>query len=119
MAEFGLKWLWGLRSVWMVLLNFLLALVFVSAERGMRLQASRPNETEGPESSYLLKAINFLWQPDKSGYQHVWPVYSNFSHYYKALSSTSAKPFPIGQSAKQYNYIHRLVNLYEKDPKLF
>ncbi|KAG2699725.1 hypothetical protein I3760_07G203700 [Carya illinoinensis] len=73
MAKFGLKWLWGLRSVWMVSLNFLLALVFVSAERGMRLQASRPNETEGPESSYLLKAINFLWQPDKSGYQHVWP----------------------------------------------
>ncbi|KAB1204396.1 hypothetical protein CJ030_MR8G027189 [Morella rubra] len=74
MAEFGAKWRWGLRSAWMVLLNLLVALVFVSAERNLSLGASRFNGTEGgPESNYLLRAVNFLWQSDKSGYQHVWP----------------------------------------------
>ncbi|XP_059460669.1 sulfite exporter TauE/SafE family protein 3-like [Corylus avellana] len=70
MAEFAGKWWWGLRSVWMVLLNFLLAIVFVSAERDLRIGPSTFNETQ---STYLLRAVNFLWQPDKSSYQHVWP----------------------------------------------
>ncbi|KAG2691803.1 hypothetical protein I3760_08G024000 [Carya illinoinensis] len=76
MAEyFTAKWVWGLRSVWMLSLNYLLALVFASAERWqLRLEDSRLDGTEGgPESSYLLKAVNFLWQPDQSGYHHVWP----------------------------------------------
>ncbi|XP_062165417.1 sulfite exporter TauE/SafE family protein 3-like isoform X2 [Alnus glutinosa] len=71
MTEFAAKWWWGLRSVWMVLLNFLVALVFVSAERDLRLGASTFNATES--TNYLLRAVNFLWQPDQSGYQHVWP----------------------------------------------
>ncbi|GMY17626.1 sulfite exporter TauE/SafE family protein 3-like [Fagus crenata] len=74
MGEFGEKWRWGLRRVWMVVLNFLIALVFVSAQRDLRLNLSSFNGTEGPpESDYILRAVNFLWQPDKSGYQHVWP----------------------------------------------
>ncbi|XP_059460267.1 sulfite exporter TauE/SafE family protein 3-like isoform X2 [Corylus avellana] len=70
MAEFAGKWWWGLRSVWMVMLNFLLAFVFISSERDLRIGTSTFN---GTESSYFLRAVNFLWQPDKSGYQHVWP----------------------------------------------
>lgn len=64
------------RSMLMMMLNFVLAFVFVSAERGLRLEALRFNGTEGSESNYLHKAVNFLWQADKSGYQHVWPVNS-------------------------------------------
>jgi hypothetical protein len=71
MAEFAGKWWWGLRSVWMVLLNFLLAFVFVSAERDLRVG---PSTFNGTQSTYFLRAVNFLWQPDKSSYQHVWPV---------------------------------------------
>jgi len=41
----------------MVLLNFLVALVFVSAERDLRLGASTFNATES--TNYLLRAVNF------------------------------------------------------------
>ncbi|XP_050265328.1 sulfite exporter TauE/SafE family protein 3-like isoform X2 [Quercus robur] len=74
MAEFGAKWRWGLRWVWMVMLYYLIVLVVVSAQRELRLEALSFNGTEGvPESNYLLKAVNFLWQANKSGYHHVWP----------------------------------------------
>ncbi|KAL4603378.1 hypothetical protein ACB092_10G120100 [Castanea dentata] len=76
MAEFGAKWGWGLRWVWMVMMYYLIALVVsgVSAQRELRLEALSFNGTEEiPESNYLLKAVNFLWQANKSGYHHVWP----------------------------------------------
>ncbi|OAY26674.1 sulfite exporter TauE/SafE family protein 3 [Manihot esculenta] len=72
MAEFGGKWR-GLRSVLMVSFNFLIAFVLVSAERGLKREFTRAPETEEGLSSYFLKAADFLWQPDQSGYQHVWP----------------------------------------------
>ncbi|PNS92521.1 hypothetical protein POPTR_018G037400v4 [Populus trichocarpa] len=74
MAEFGGKWR-GLKSVLMVLINFLLAFVFVSAERGLTREATsaRTDETGDSVSSYVLKAVSCLWQPDQRGYQHVWP----------------------------------------------
>ncbi|KAM1312998.1 hypothetical protein ACFX2F_017078 [Malus domestica] len=72
MVAFGAKW-HGLRSVAMVMLHFGAAFVFVSAERGLRLEGSRFNGTEGSESNYFFKAVNFLWQSEKSGYHHVWP----------------------------------------------
>ncbi|XP_057985884.1 sulfite exporter TauE/SafE family protein 3 isoform X2 [Hevea brasiliensis] len=72
MAEFGGKWQ-GLRSVLMLSFNFLLAFVLVSAERGLKREFARVPETEEGLSSYFLKAADFLWQPDESGYQHVWP----------------------------------------------
>ncbi|XP_028802247.1 sulfite exporter TauE/SafE family protein 3-like isoform X2 [Neltuma alba] len=56
-----------------VLFPLFLALVIVSA------QAARvPSETHGSNqtdsfSTYLVKAIDFLWDPARSGYQHVWP----------------------------------------------
>lgn len=31
-------------------------------------------------SDYLLKVVNFLWQPNESSYQHSWPV-SKFSRF--------------------------------------
>lgn len=88
MAVSGTKKL-NVRSMLMMLLNFVLAFVFVSAERGLRLEASRFNGTVGSETNYLLKAVNFLWQPDKSGYQHVWPVngLSLFAFSYLSLFS--------------------------------
>lgn len=64
----------GQRSTSMVLLNILLAFVFVSAERGLKSEFSRLNGKEGSQSNFLQKAANFLWQSDASGYQHVWPV---------------------------------------------
>ncbi|XP_024029939.1 sulfite exporter TauE/SafE family protein 3 [Morus notabilis] len=63
----------GQRSTSMVLLNILLAFVFVSAERGLKSEFSRLDGKEGSQSNFLQKAANFLWQSDASGYQHVWP----------------------------------------------
>jgi hypothetical protein len=102
MAEFAGKWWWGLRSVWMVMLNFLLAFLFVSAERDLRIG---PSTFNGTESSYFLRAVNFLWQPHESGYQHVWPVMFQFSLY--PLPSTT--PFSIiilfSKNVKKYIFI--------------
>ncbi|XP_044471851.1 sulfite exporter TauE/SafE family protein 3-like [Mangifera indica] len=72
MAEFGAKWR-VLRPILMIFFNFLLAFVFAKAERGLTLEASGFNGGEKRESDFLLKAVNFLWQSDQSGYQHVWP----------------------------------------------
>ncbi|PKI66030.1 hypothetical protein CRG98_013615 [Punica granatum] len=74
MALFGAK-LRFLRSFSPVLLNLLFALFFVSAERGLKHErgSSGSDGSEGPFSNYLLKAANFLWQSDQTGYQHVWP----------------------------------------------
>ncbi|KAH8482647.1 hypothetical protein H0E87_029919 [Populus deltoides] len=64
MAEFGGKWR-ALKSVLMVLINFLLAFVFVSAERGLTREATsaRTDETGDSVSSYVLNAeMKFGWQ---------------------------------------------------------
>lgn len=45
-------------------------LVAVSADRSLKGE----HATESvPISNYLYRAVNFLWKPDESGYQHVWP----------------------------------------------
>lgn len=52
--------------------GFLLASAeLVSADRRLR---SEPDKDDREESGYLLKVVNFLWQPNESSYQHVWPV---------------------------------------------
>lgn len=61
----------GLRSAAVVALSFLLASALASAERHLLMDSSESEETV---SDYLLKVVNFLWQPDKSTYEHVWPV---------------------------------------------
>ncbi|KAG7567770.1 Transmembrane protein TauE-like [Arabidopsis thaliana x Arabidopsis arenosa] len=77
MAKLRSKWL-GLRSVIMVLINFSLAFAFVSAERrifkGKSLRLNS-DETRENESSFFLKAVNFLWESDQIGYRHVWPEF--------------------------------------------
>ncbi|KAJ0031977.1 hypothetical protein Pint_12793 [Pistacia integerrima] len=72
MADFGAKWrVW--RPILMIFFNFVLAFVFAKAERGLKLEASGFNGGAKHESDFLLKAVNFLWQSDQSGYHHVWP----------------------------------------------
>ncbi|KAF8400795.1 hypothetical protein HHK36_014097 [Tetracentron sinense] len=72
MAEIGVIWQ-SMRLMAMIALSFLLASVFVSAERRLKQDHSRYNETKEVESDYLLKVVKFLWQSGQLGYQHVWP----------------------------------------------
>lgn len=73
-----------LSIVTMVLFSFFMAVMFVSAERSMKLQLPADQLHEASAfvngkqqlsnlSDYILKATDFLWQSDQSGYQHVWP----------------------------------------------
>ncbi|XP_038985028.1 sulfite exporter TauE/SafE family protein 3-like [Phoenix dactylifera] len=67
------KWLW---PVVVICLSFLLTAAMASAERGPKSEASGDDvsvEEEMGASDYLLKAVNFLWQPNESSYHHVWP----------------------------------------------
>ncbi|KAJ6732445.1 hypothetical protein OIU79_003537 [Salix purpurea] len=72
MAALGAKFL-SLRPAAILLFIFMLASVFISAERSINHEASRLSEAEELEPNYLVKIISFLWQSDESGYQHVWP----------------------------------------------
>ena len=71
MAGFGTRWL-----MLTILCGFLVAFTFVSGERRFKHEASTFNITTEADfgSNYLYKALNFLWQSDRSGYHHVWPV---------------------------------------------
>ncbi|XP_022754558.1 sulfite exporter TauE/SafE family protein 3-like [Durio zibethinus] len=70
MEQFGVKRR-VLRSILLDFLNFALAFMLVSAERSLKHgESARESETN---NNYFLKAINFLWQSDQSGYNHVWP----------------------------------------------
>lgn len=59
-----------------VVWSFLLAAIFVSAERGLKIETLSRNETGNDDSSshMLNSVVNFLWQADGFGYHHVWPV---------------------------------------------
>jgi hypothetical protein len=74
MTKLRSKWL-GLRSVTIFLINFSLAFAFVSAERRGKSLRLSTDETRENESSFFLKAINFLWESDQIGYRHVWPEF--------------------------------------------
>ncbi|KAK8980250.1 hypothetical protein V6N11_061464 [Hibiscus sabdariffa] len=70
MAQFGVKRS-VLRSVLLNFLNFGIAFMLVSAERSLKHgETTKESETN---NNYFLKAINFLWKSDESGYHHVWP----------------------------------------------
>ncbi|CAA2961650.1 sulfite exporter family 3-like [Olea europaea subsp. europaea] len=76
MARNQEKWR-AYRPLYIVVFNFLLASVIVSAERSLKLEALSNNangisnpDSEPDESTNLM---NFLWQANKSGYKHVWP----------------------------------------------
>ncbi|CAM8964140.1 unnamed protein product [Rhodiola kirilowii] len=70
MADAGAKWML-LRSMTTIACSFVLAAVFVSAERSITLEAT--GTMENPDDDLLLKVVNFFWQSGQSGYQHVWP----------------------------------------------
>ncbi|CAM8916314.1 unnamed protein product [Rhodiola kirilowii] len=62
----GLKWE-IVRSMVTIGCSFAMASLLVSAERGLRME--RPVQ----KSDFILESLEFLWQSDKSGYQHIWP----------------------------------------------
>ncbi|XP_028802250.1 sulfite exporter TauE/SafE family protein 3-like [Neltuma alba] len=55
-----------------VFLPLLLALVIVSAQARVPSDKSGANQAD-PFSTFLVKAMDFLWIPRRSGYEHVWP----------------------------------------------
>ncbi|XAR69310.1 hypothetical protein NMG60_11000849 [Bertholletia excelsa] len=72
MAESGSRWR-VLRSISRIAWSFLLVSMLVSAERGLKQQASTFSPAESAGRDYLKRVMNFLWQSNESGYQHVWP----------------------------------------------
>lgn len=76
----GAQWR-GRRSVTMIFVNLTFALLLASAERGLKLNREPSGVDEAPGETvpgFLSRAVNFLWRSDGAGYQHVWPVNSDF-----------------------------------------
>ena len=65
----------GLRSVAPIALSFLSAAIMVAADRRMKHEgiAGDISPDSGPDL-LIIKLARFLWRPDDSSYQHVWPV---------------------------------------------
>ncbi|RZS25492.1 hypothetical protein BHM03_00058697 [Ensete ventricosum] len=73
-GDMGLKWRSG--RLWTAVLVTLVAAVVVVADRGLKPEEVAADVVAAEEvglSDYVLKVVDFLWQPDKSSYQHVWP----------------------------------------------
>lgn len=72
------KWRRAFGPLFTVVWSFALASIFVSAERSLKQESMSYNASEtsprGSDSDLLTSVLNFLWQGDESGYQHVWPV---------------------------------------------
>ncbi|XP_029121349.2 sulfite exporter TauE/SafE family protein 3-like [Elaeis guineensis] len=67
------QWLW---AAVVMGLSFLLAAAMASAERGPKSEDLGDDsfvEEEMGALDYVLKVVNFSWQPNESSYQHVWP----------------------------------------------
>ncbi|CAN4120220.1 unnamed protein product [Withania somnifera] len=62
-----------LRPVLSISCSFLLAAIFVSAERSFKKEGFEQNAAEVSDADYLSAVVNFLWKPNESGYRHVWP----------------------------------------------
>ncbi|PHU03974.1 hypothetical protein BC332_29225 [Capsicum chinense] len=61
-----------LRPLLSISWSFLLAAIFVSAERSFKRETIIDKNATSDEH-YLSAVVNFLWKPNESGYQHVWP----------------------------------------------
>ncbi|CAB4272618.1 unnamed protein product [Prunus armeniaca] len=74
MAQVGLEW-WSLRRrAAMVVIGFLLAAsVVASAQETLEQDASSYSGTNKFQPDYFDRVLNFLWQPGRLGYEHVWP----------------------------------------------
>ncbi|KAG6501192.1 hypothetical protein ZIOFF_041065 [Zingiber officinale] len=67
---------WGSGMLWTTLLVSLMVAASVAAERGIRPEIAVGDAVEAEEvglSDYMLNVVNFLWRPNESSYQHVWP----------------------------------------------
>lgn len=75
MAQVGLEW-WSLRRrAAMVVIGFLLAAsVVASAQETLEQDASSYSGNDKFQPDYFDRVLNFLWQPGRLGYEHVWPV---------------------------------------------
>nr|GME09561.1 sulfite exporter TauE/SafE family protein 3-like [Ipomoea batatas] len=71
----GVRGKWRLlRPLMSISWSFLLAAVFVSAERSFKKEAiGGSNVIDYADADYLSGFAKFLWQPSESGYEHVWP----------------------------------------------
>nr|GMC46631.1 sulfite exporter TauE/SafE family protein 3-like [Ipomoea batatas]GMC49053.1 sulfite exporter TauE/SafE family protein 3-like [Ipomoea batatas]GMD31554.1 sulfite exporter TauE/SafE family protein 3-like [Ipomoea batatas]GME05464.1 sulfite exporter TauE/SafE family protein 3-like [Ipomoea batatas] len=68
----GVRGKWRLlRPLMSISWSFLLAAVFVSAERSFKKEAIGGSNVIDYADADFAK---FLWQPSESGYEHVWPM---------------------------------------------
>ncbi|XP_057968099.1 sulfite exporter TauE/SafE family protein 3-like isoform X2 [Malania oleifera] len=73
MAETGSKF-WDLRLLVVVVISVLLIVfVLVSTKPSLGDEALTSAETEEVESDFIVKVLNFLWQPGRLRYERVWP----------------------------------------------
>ncbi|KAG2722923.1 hypothetical protein I3843_02G127100 [Carya illinoinensis] len=73
MARIRSEWR-GSRLIEIFAISFLMASLFVSTKGSLEQEASSYSEKEEVESDYyIMKVLNFLWQPGRLGYTHVWP----------------------------------------------
>lgn len=78
MARFRSEWR-GSRLIEIFAISFLMASLFVSTKGSLEQEASSYSEKEEVESDYyVMKVLNFFWQPGRLGYTHVWPVSPTF-----------------------------------------
>ncbi|CAN4128185.1 unnamed protein product [Withania somnifera] len=66
MAGVGGRWK-AFRPLLSICWSFVLAAIFVSAERSVNATSHHS------DADLLTSVVHFLWKPDESGYQHVWP----------------------------------------------
>ncbi|KAG0454643.1 hypothetical protein HPP92_023625 [Vanilla planifolia] len=69
--ERRLRWTAGVAVC--ICLACLLVSGLVAAERGLMLEELPEKKAALEAEDYLRIVVNFLWQPDESSYQHVWP----------------------------------------------
>lgn len=73
-GEFGRTYA-GFRSMALTMFNFAVALALASGERKMKLETARfDGEGSSGDLNLFQGALNFLWQSNRTGYHHVWPV---------------------------------------------
>ncbi|KAL6285735.1 hypothetical protein ACE6H2_010125 [Prunus campanulata] len=74
MAQVGLEWRSLRRRAAMIVIGFLLAAsVVASAQETLEQDASSYSGTDKFQPDYFDRVLNFLWQPGRLGYEHVWP----------------------------------------------
>ncbi|CAH9076813.1 unnamed protein product [Cuscuta europaea] len=63
-----------LRPMISIAWSFLLASIFVSAERSLKKEVVPSNSVpDNADAGFPSSFVDFLWQSNESGYEHVWP----------------------------------------------